>query len=71
MAKSWYLMTRPLFNSGFEKEEFEAYAQDGFEELLDSFLSTDIDLYKTNDLENGETIKAIVENVTSDSDYIL
>lgn len=69
MAKSWYLMTRPLFNSGFEKEEFEAYAQDGFEELLDSFLSTDIDLYKTNDLENGETIKAIVENVTSDSDY--
>ena len=36
MAKSWYLMTRPLFDSGYEKEEFNAYARDGFAELLDS-----------------------------------
>ena len=69
MPKSWYLMTRPLYNSGFEKEEFEAYAQEGFEELLESFLSMDIELYKTNDFTNPENIKAIVQNVTSDSDY--
>ena len=69
MAKEWYLMTRPLYNSGYEKDEFEAYAVDGFEEMLDSFLSTEIDLYKTNDFSLSEKIKVVVDNVTSDSEY--
>ena len=37
-------MSRPLFNSGLEKEEFENYSQNGFEELLESFISSDIQL---------------------------
>ena len=69
MAKSWYLMTRPLFDSGYEKEEFNAYARDGFAELLDSFISTDVELYKTNDFTSFEEIKAVIQNVTTDSDY--
>ena len=37
-SKAWYRMTRPLFNSGFEDDEFWAYGQDGFQEVLDSFI---------------------------------
>lgn len=69
MPKEWYLMTKPLFNSGFEKEEFEAYAKDGFSELLESFISSDIFVYETNDFSKQPPIKAIIQNVTADSDY--
>lgn len=44
-SKSWYRMTRPLFNSGFEDDEFWAYGQDGFQEVLDSFIGSDILIY--------------------------
>ena len=69
MAKEWYLMTRPLFNSGFEKEEFENFAQGGFSELLESFISSDILIYETNDFNKSKPTKAIIQNVTTDSDY--
>ena len=36
MPESWYLMSQPLFNSGFEGDEFSAFAQGGFEEILES-----------------------------------
>lgn len=44
-SKSWYRMTRPLFNSGFEDDEFWAYGQDGFQEVLDSFIGSDVLIY--------------------------
>lgn len=69
MPKEWYLMTKPLFNSGYEKEEFENYAKDGFSELLESFISSDVYIYKTNDFSKSEITKAIIQNVTTDSDY--
>lgn len=69
MAKQWYLMTKPLFNSGYEKEEFESYSQDGFSELLESFISSDVFIYKTNDFSKSESTKAIIQNVTTASDY--
>lgn len=69
MPKEWYLMTKPLFYSGYEKEEFEHYAKDGFSELLESFISSDVSIYKTNDFSKSEITKAIIQNVTSDSDY--
>ena len=62
-------MTKPLFNSGYEKEEFENYARDGFSELLESFISSDVFIYETNDFSKSETTKAIIQNVTTDSDY--
>lgn len=67
MAKSWYLMTRPLFNSGLEKEEFENYSQDGFSELLESFISSDIEIYDQNFILL-QSLKAIVQNVTADAE---
>lgn len=67
MAKSWYLMTRPLFNSGYEKEEFENYSQDGFSELLESFISSDIEIYDQNFILL-QSLKSIVQNVTSDAE---
>ncbi len=67
MAKSWYLMTRPLFNSGYEKEEFENYSQDGFSELLESFISSDIEIYDQNFILL-QSLKAIVQNVTADAE---
>lgn len=67
MAKSWYLMTRPLFNSGYEKEEFENYSQDGFSELLESFISSDIEIYNQNFILL-QSLKAIVQNITADAE---
>ncbi len=67
MAKSWYLMTRPLFNSGYEKEEFENYSQDGFSELLESFISRDIEIYDQNFILL-QSLKSIVQNVTADTE---
>ena len=67
MAKSWYLMSRPLFNSGLEKEEFENYSQDGFSELLESFISSDIEIYDQNFILL-QSLKAIVQNVTADAE---
>lgn len=67
MAKSWYLMSRPLFNSGLEKEEFENYSQDGFSELLESFISSDIEIYNQN-FTLLQSLKAIIQNVTADAE---
>ncbi len=65
-SKSWYQMTRPLFNSGFEDDEFWAYGQDGFQEVLDSFIGSDVLIYdKTMDTE-PQRVRAIVQNKTSD-----
>ena len=29
MPESWYLMSQPLFNSGFEGDEFSAFVKEG------------------------------------------
>ena len=70
MAQEWYLLTSspPIFNSGFEQEEFDNYAVDGFNELLtDSPLSTSVVL-SNSDLTTNTTIKAIIQNTSSDSE---
>ena len=67
MAKSWYLMARPLFNSGYEKDEFENYAKDGFSEFLESFISSYIEIYDQNFILL-QSLKAIIQNVTADAE---
>ena len=67
MAKSWYLMARPLFNSGYEKDEFENYAKDGFSEFLESFISSYIEIYDQN-FTLLQSLKAIIQNVTADAE---
>lgn len=46
MPTEWYLMKRPLFNSGYESDEFQNFAQDSFEEILESFIAKDIEIYE-------------------------
>ena len=65
-SKTWYRMTRPLFNSGFEDDEFWAYGQDGFQELLDSAIGSDVLIYDKSIQKEPITVRAIVQNKTSD-----
>jgi len=65
-SKSWYLMTRPLFSSGFEDDEFWAYGQDGFQEVLNSFVGSDVFVYDKRIYSEPKKIRAIVQNKTSD-----
>lgn len=42
MAVDWYLMDQPpIYNGGLRAEEFFAYAQDGFKEMLDTTMLCD------------------------------
>lgn len=65
-SKSWYRMTRPLFNSGFEDDEFWAYGQDGFQELLDSFIGSDVFIYDKTIEAEPQQVRAIIQQKTSD-----
>jgi hypothetical protein len=56
-----------LYNSGFEKDEFNAYVVDGFNETLNtSPIANSITIYESTNLEYGSEIKAIIQNNTSD-----
>lgn len=66
-SKSWYRMTRPLFNSGFEDDEFWAYGQDGFHEVLDSFIGSDVLIYDKAIYRDPTQARAIVQQNTSDA----
>ncbi len=80
MASSWYLYSSSapqLNNSGYEREEFNNYAQEGFWEIVEESFLTDppIRVYFGNGLDEStaKDIKAIVQNNTTDSpnqDYI-
>ena len=50
MPIEWYLMKQPTYNSGFEGDEFANYAQDGFEEILESELADDIEIFEKTPL---------------------
>lgn len=65
-SKSWYRMTRPLFNSGFEDDEFWAYGQDGFREILDSFIGYDVLIYDKAVYTEPQKVRAIIQQTTSD-----
>lgn len=67
MPTEWYLMQRPLYNSGFEGDEFSAFAQDGFEEILDSFLADDVEIYEKRLNVEPVLTRAIIQGVTSDT----
>lgn len=67
MPAEWYLMRRPLFNSGLEDDEFWAFGVDGFNELLDSAIGSDVELYDRRIDVPSVMIRAIVQNTTSDT----
>lgn len=69
----WYLINpHPTLNSGFEKDEFADYAQDGFDELLtETQLGKDIIFCKGKfdgkDFEYEITGKGIIQSETPDA----
>ena len=66
-SKQWYLMDRPLFNSGDESEEFYRFAQDGFQEVLESFIAKTVRVYDKAIYKKPTEIRAIIQNVTADT----
>ena len=66
MPTEWYLMKRPLFNSGYESDEFQSFAQDSFEEILESFIAKDVEIYEKSLSVEPVVTRAIVQNVTGD-----
>ena len=68
MSQEWYLMNSlPVFNSGFEQEEFDDYAMSGFSELLNSPINNTIQIYN-NSLKIWSDVKVIVQNNTAGSE---
>ena len=67
MPEPWYLMSQPLFNSGFEGDEFSAFAQGGFEEILESPLADDIEVYEKTLSATAVKTRAIIQGVTADN----
>ena len=66
--ESWYLMgSLPVFNSGFEQEEFDDYATKGFSELLDSPISCTVQVYD-DVLKTWSDMKCIIQNNSTDSE---
>lgn len=67
MPIEWYLMKQPIYNSGFEGDEFANYAQDGFEEILESELADDIEIFEKSLSVEPVKTRAIIQGVTSDT----
>jgi hypothetical protein len=68
MATEWYLMgSKPVYNSGFEQEDFESYAKDSFSELLDTSPISKTVRIINPDFSAISEIKAFILNNTSDS----
>lgn len=65
--QDWYLIRKPpVYLSGYETEDFDFYAVDGFDELANSFLGADIILYDEN-LRPIYEGRGIIQNRTADS----
>lgn len=68
MSADWYLMNQlPIYNGGFEGEEFFAYARQGFQEMLDTTMLRDNVEFITSDFSHVVPGKAIIQSVTPDT----
>lgn len=72
--EEWYVQSTPVFNSGFEYDEFNNYTADGLNEILEETpLGSDIVLCKgnynntTNKFETELVTKGIVQGVSPDT----
>lgn len=67
MAQSWYLMQSPYDQlSGYESEAIDDFGQEGFAEVLDSEMASDI-LLCNYDLSDCEEKRAVVLNNVQDT----
>lgn len=68
MAVDWYLIDQPpIYNGGFEGEEFFSYAQEGFQEILDTTMLPDNVEFISSDFSTIVSGKAIIQSVTPDT----
>lgn len=67
MPIEWYLMKQPTYNSGFESDEFDNYSGDGFEEILESSVADDIEIYEKKLDVAPVATRAVIQGVTSDT----
>lgn len=65
-SESWYRIDEPIFNSGFENEEFWRYSHGGFKEVLDSFAGQTVKIYDKSMEKPPISVRAILQNKTSD-----
>jgi len=69
VAKEWYLIGNqlPIYNSGYESDEWQNYAQDGFQEtLFTTMLGDDVE-FINSDFSVIVPGKAVIQSVTEDS----
>lgn len=66
--QEWILMgAKPVYNSGFEKDEFVSYAQDSFQEILDTSPIVDTIMLYNSDLKSEKEIQCIIQDKLIDS----
>lgn len=66
--KEWMNMgIKPVYTSGFEREEFDAYAQASFQEILDTSPITDTVTLFNYDLSQSKDVVCVVQNNTSEN----
>lgn len=68
MSADWYIMDKPpIYNGGFEGEEFLSYAQNGFQEMLDTTMLCDNVEFINSDFSEIISGKAVIQSVTPDT----
>ena len=67
MAKEWYLLKSPHNQlSGFESESFDNFATEGFSEILESELASDVELCNY-DLSECTPLRVVVQGTVHDT----
>jgi hypothetical protein len=68
MSKDWYLLnSQNNYTSGFENSVIDDYANDGFDELLNSFQGKNITYYSGVGLLSPISKRVIIQNTTATS----
>jgi len=66
--QEWMLMgVKPVYNSGFERDEFSSYATDSFQEILDTSPIVDTVLLYNSDMSNEKEIQCVIQDKLSNS----
>ena len=66
--QEWMLMgAKPVYNSGFEQEEFDRYATDSFQELLDTSPIVDHVIIYNTDMSESKSLDCIIQGNLADA----
>ncbi|WP_024348444.1 hypothetical protein, partial [Lacrimispora indolis] len=66
--QEWMLMSaKPVYNSGYEQDEFSAYATDSFQEILDTSPVVDHVILYNHDMSESKNLDCIIQGNVSDT----